>query len=64
MERYNIKNVEKNVEKQVDSELLEDVVSALCNTGYKKLDAKKKAKEAINIIIIILMIFQTFSVLK
>ena len=43
------KNVEKNVEKQVDSELLEDVVSALCNTGYKKLDAKKKAKEAINV---------------
>ena len=39
----------KDVEKESDNELLEDVVSALCNTGYKKTDAKKKAVEAINI---------------
>ena len=43
------KNVEKDVEKDVDNELLEDVVSALCNIGYKKAEAKKKAVEALGI---------------
>ena len=39
----------KDVEKDINNELLEDVVSALCNTGYKKADAKKKAIESMDI---------------
>tara|TARA_B100000029_G_scaffold497366_1_gene564887 strand:- start:306 stop:656 length:351 start_codon:yes stop_codon:yes gene_type:complete len=39
----------ENVKKEVDNRLLEDIISALCNTGYKKSEAKKKAMEAINI---------------
>ena len=38
-----------NPQKNKDSKLLEDLVSALCSVGYKKSEAKIRAKESLDV---------------
>ena len=40
------KTKEVEYEEEPDSQILEDVISALCSVGYKNPEAKKKALEA------------------
>ena len=44
--RVKKKSQQKNTPQHVNSELFNDVVSALVNLGYKKKEAEKKAKDA------------------